>query len=326
MSRPRVYIGRLSPRAREHEVERFFQGYGKIRDIMLKNGFGFVELEDYRDADDAIHDLNGKLLCGERVVLEIAKGTPRGAGGAFVSGYNPPPSSAKYYKESSHKSSSHGSGRPGFGRPQNGYKLIVENLSSRYNWQDLKDLMVKCGEINYVDAHHYRRNEGVVEFARKKDMEYAMKKFQGKAVNGRKIKLTPETSKYSRSPTPVRHHSRSSSRGKRSSKRSRTRSRSRSRRGSKDADRKRYRSRSYSGSPPLKKSTTADRDASASPAKSRDASPDDRGRSRSKDRRSRSKSRSTSPNGNGFRSRSHTGSPDRASKSASRSRSRSRSS
>ena len=86
MSRPRVYVGRLSSRAREYDVEKFFRGYGKVRDIMLKNGYGFVEFDDYKDADDAIHDLNGRELCGERVMLEIAKGIPRGAGGAFVSG------------------------------------------------------------------------------------------------------------------------------------------------------------------------------------------------------------------------------------------------
>ena len=38
----RVYLGGLSYHAREKDVERFFKGYGKIRDIMLKNGYGFV--------------------------------------------------------------------------------------------------------------------------------------------------------------------------------------------------------------------------------------------------------------------------------------------
>ena len=38
----RVYIGRLSYQAREKDVERFFRGYGRISDIMLKNGYGFI--------------------------------------------------------------------------------------------------------------------------------------------------------------------------------------------------------------------------------------------------------------------------------------------
>lgn len=35
----RVYIGRLSYRAREKDVERFFKGYGKILEVDLKNGY-----------------------------------------------------------------------------------------------------------------------------------------------------------------------------------------------------------------------------------------------------------------------------------------------
>lgn len=38
----RVYIGRIPYQAREKDVERFFRHYGKIRDLMLKNGYGFV--------------------------------------------------------------------------------------------------------------------------------------------------------------------------------------------------------------------------------------------------------------------------------------------
>ena len=40
---------------------RFFKGYGRIREILLKNGYGFVEFDDYRDADDAVYELNGKF-------------------------------------------------------------------------------------------------------------------------------------------------------------------------------------------------------------------------------------------------------------------------
>ena len=38
----RVYIGGLSSHAREKDVERFFKNYGRLKDIMLKNGYGFV--------------------------------------------------------------------------------------------------------------------------------------------------------------------------------------------------------------------------------------------------------------------------------------------
>ena len=38
----RVYVGNLSSRATERDLEHFFRGFGRIRDVMLKDGFGFV--------------------------------------------------------------------------------------------------------------------------------------------------------------------------------------------------------------------------------------------------------------------------------------------
>ena len=37
-----------------------------------------MEFDDYRDADDACHELNGRDLDGDRVTVEIARGTPHG--------------------------------------------------------------------------------------------------------------------------------------------------------------------------------------------------------------------------------------------------------
>lgn len=36
-----------------------------------------MEFEDTRDADDAVYELNGKELCGERVLVEHARGPRR---------------------------------------------------------------------------------------------------------------------------------------------------------------------------------------------------------------------------------------------------------
>merc|ERR1712130_1069426 len=100
-------------------------------------------------ADDAVYELNGKDLLGERVSVEHARGTRR--------------------------ASSRDRGR--YGPPtRTDYRVLVENLSTRVSWQDLKDLMRKAGDVTYADAHKDRRNEGVVEFATRRDMERALDK------------------------------------------------------------------------------------------------------------------------------------------------------
>jgi len=64
----RVYVGRLPYDVRERDIEKFFKGYGKIREVLMKDGFAFVEFDDHRDADDAVYELNGKELLNERYV------------------------------------------------------------------------------------------------------------------------------------------------------------------------------------------------------------------------------------------------------------------
>ncbi len=38
--------------------------YGKFGEISIKRGFGFIEFDDRRDAEDAVQDLNGKEMHG----------------------------------------------------------------------------------------------------------------------------------------------------------------------------------------------------------------------------------------------------------------------
>lgn len=47
------------------------------RHLFALPSYGFVEFEDSRDADDAVYELNGKDLCGERVIVEHARGPRR---------------------------------------------------------------------------------------------------------------------------------------------------------------------------------------------------------------------------------------------------------
>lgn len=122
-----MFIGRLSPHARERDVEKFFKGYGRIREINLKNGFGFVEFDDYRDADDAVYELNGKELCSERVTIEHAR-SRRGRGGGPGMGGRFSPRFGGYRQSRS--------GGSRYGPPvRTEHRIIVENLSSRISWQ-----------------------------------------------------------------------------------------------------------------------------------------------------------------------------------------------
>nr|XP_061806769.1 serine and arginine rich splicing factor 5b [Nerophis lumbriciformis] len=219
MSGCRIFIGRLSPSAREKDVERFFKGYGRIRDIDLKRGFGFVEFEDPRDAEDAVYDLDGKELCNERVTIEHARvrlRANRGGRGGVGGGEG-----SRFPDRYGRGAQNNRSRNPPPMRTEN--RLIVENLSSRVSWQDLKDFMRQAGEVTFADAHRPKLNEGVVEFASNSDMQNALEKLSGKEINGRKIKLVEAGKKRSKS----RSRSRSSSRS-----RSRSRSRDRSSSGS----------------------------------------------------------------------------------------------
>lgn len=44
----RVYVGGLPYGVRERDLEKFFKGYGRTRDILIKNGYGFVVSICYR--------------------------------------------------------------------------------------------------------------------------------------------------------------------------------------------------------------------------------------------------------------------------------------
>ncbi|XP_060727518.1 serine and arginine rich splicing factor 5a isoform X1 [Tachysurus vachellii] len=274
MSGCRVFIGRLSPHARERDVEKFFKGYGRIREINLKNGFGFVEFDDHRDADDAVYELNGKELCSERVTIEHARSRRGrgggGGGGGAGSRFSPRFGGYRQSRSAGSRSLSL------YGPPvRTEHRIIVENLSSRISWQvrkDLKDLMRKVGDVTFVDAHRANKNEGVVEFATHSDMKNAIEKLNGTELNGRKLKLF-EDRKRSRS----RSRSRSSSRS-RSRSRSKSGSRSHSREDKRESKReKRSRSRSRSASRTPEKKTSA-----KSESRSRSRSPTPRKQSRSR--------------------------------------------
>ncbi|XP_040280293.1 serine/arginine-rich splicing factor 5-like isoform X1 [Bufo bufo] len=273
---PRIYIGRLSHRARQSDVERFFKGFGKILEVDLKNGYGFVEFEDVRDADDAVYEMNGRDLCGERVIVEHTRAPRRGLHNGY--GYR--------------KSATEKPGPP----VRTMYRLKVENLSARCSCQELKDFMGQVGEVTFVDANHLRPNEGITEFRSYSDNEESARNdWMVKKSMVEKIRLVGIELDLGPDALPHRSRSRSNfnSRSQRSShskSRSRSRSRRRTRR-SKSPSKDRRHSKSVSKGRRDSRSRTKERSMSKS---NRSVRKRGQSHSYSEDRVKRSKNRSRS--------------------------------
>ncbi|KAF9965312.1 hypothetical protein BGZ70_005067 [Mortierella alpina] len=163
----RVYLGRLSRDASDRDVESLFKSYGRLREVTLKNGFGFVEFSDPRDAKDAVYDTHGKEFLGERLVVELARGDRRG--------------DRRDDRERDDRR---------FRPPERTeHRLIVENLAHGVSWQDIKDMMRKAGEVTFADISRDDERQGVVEFSSAEDVENALKTLNGEDLRGNPVTL-----------------------------------------------------------------------------------------------------------------------------------------
>jgi cold-inducible RNA-binding protein len=77
----KLYVGGLAYSVTEKELEDFFAEQGKVvsaavikdRDSGQSKGFGFVEMSDDQEAQNAIKTLNGKSLSGREIIVNEAR-------------------------------------------------------------------------------------------------------------------------------------------------------------------------------------------------------------------------------------------------------------
>nr|CAG4644433.1 EOG090X0HR1 [Lepidurus arcticus] len=173
----RIYVGNLPPDIRSKDIEDLFYKFGKIAYIDLKNRrgppFAFVEFEDSRDAEDAVHSRNGFNYDGYKLRVEFPRGARDGRGGGGGGGGGGSTSGGRSggNDRGGNSNSSRNRGPPS---RRSQYRVLVTGLPPSGSWQDLKDHMREAGDVCFADV--YKDGTGVVEFLRYEDMKYAVKK------------------------------------------------------------------------------------------------------------------------------------------------------
>lgn len=93
-----IFVGNLSFSSTEDTIRGLFERYGSVnsarimtdRETGRSRGFGFVEMENEQEADQAIQALNGSTVDGRAINVNEARPKPdRGFGGGGGGGHRP---------------------------------------------------------------------------------------------------------------------------------------------------------------------------------------------------------------------------------------------
>ena len=81
-----IYVGNISRESTENEIKQAFEEFGEVTSVNLirdkltgqSRGFGFVEMPNKEEAENAIKNLDGQRVNGR--VLNVAEARPRTEG------------------------------------------------------------------------------------------------------------------------------------------------------------------------------------------------------------------------------------------------------
>ncbi|CAK4030532.1 hypothetical protein DOTSEDRAFT_73793 [Lecanosticta acicola] len=171
VSNTRLYLGNLPRTATKADVENHFNthGTGKITEIKLMNGFGFIEYEDAMDARDVVPAFHGSEFMGERLVVQFARGSNRPR-----DGFEHQPRMAPRPRRTQHR-------------------MTITGLPGDTSWQDLKDFARQAGlDVVYSEVGRDRdpanAGKGFVEYETAADMASAVEKLDQSEFKGATVR------------------------------------------------------------------------------------------------------------------------------------------
>jgi RNA recognition motif-containing protein len=75
MQGSKLYVGNLSYAVTKEELEQLFAKHGEVRQISLieGKGFGFIEMSNQSEAENARKELDGQEFMGRRIRVDEAR-------------------------------------------------------------------------------------------------------------------------------------------------------------------------------------------------------------------------------------------------------------
>jgi len=168
----RLYLGRLSAEATQADVQKLFENYGRLLECRVMTGFGFVEFENSRDAEDVVTEFNGKQFMGQPIIVEFARENRR-RGGDF---------------ERPRRDDRERRGPP-LGRRPPGFRIFISGLSRDTSWQDLKDFGREAGNVCFADVDRDYPGTGILEYVSQDDADYAVRKLDNRELRGVPVRV-----------------------------------------------------------------------------------------------------------------------------------------
>ncbi|CAL9691719.1 unnamed protein product [Knipowitschia caucasica] len=77
-----LFVRNIADESRPEDLRREFGRYGPVVDVYIPldfytrqpRGFAYIQFEDVRDAEDALHSLDRKWVCGRQIEIQFAQG------------------------------------------------------------------------------------------------------------------------------------------------------------------------------------------------------------------------------------------------------------
>ncbi|XP_051991853.1 serine and arginine rich splicing factor 10b [Xyrauchen texanus] len=111
-----LFVRNISDESRPEDLRREFGRYGPIADVYIPldfysrrpRGFAYIQFEDVRDAEDALHNLDRKWVCGRQIEIQFAQGDRKTPGQMKTKDRDSPHSSSRDSRRRRSRSRSYG--------------------------------------------------------------------------------------------------------------------------------------------------------------------------------------------------------------------------